>query len=186
MKRLLLLSALMQSSIYATQVVADGESLRCQEYRLHQEVRLYKDPSLFLPQLSQIYADPVAGWDELMKENPLVMTIRGSVQLMKLGPEREFKNFGPISRIYELVDPRFRVQKPGLTNLPKTSKKNPDVNAMILPIKICSQDSYNDTMGFVLSSELKRAQMESEDKVSLPPSGHPNPIPKLRKAPSWD
>lgn len=171
-----ILSFLVVGVAFSAEIVTENQKLVCQEFRLNQEVRVYKDPSLFLPQLSQIYADPATGWDELMKESPIVTTVKGAVQLMKLGPAREFKNFGEIAKLYELVDPRFREVK----------KSPSDKSPMILPVKICSSDAYNDTMGFVLSADLEKSQSYAGEHAGLPPSAHPNPVPKLRKAPYWE
>lgn len=164
---------------HAAHIVSEIPHVSCQEVKLYKELKIYKDPSLFLGNLSEIYADPSVGWEKLMKENPLLTTIKGTVNLMKLGPERDFKNFGAIARIYEVADPQFR--HVGKEEAKGAVPKDPK----IVPVKICA-DAYAETMGFVLVSDLKNAQMEEFDPSVLPPSTVGNPIPKLRKAPFWE
>lgn len=160
-------------SSHAATIVSENPHVSCQEMKFYKELKVYKDPSLFLGNLSEIYSDPSVGWERLMKENPLLTSIKGTVQVMKLGPEREFKNFGAIARIYELADPKFRTDHKTL-------------NPKIVPVKFCGGDAYSDTMGFVLVNDLKNAQIEEVEPGVLPPSTVGNPIPKLRKAPYWE
>ena len=75
-----------------------------------------------------------------------------------------------------MVDPKL--------GFPSSSKKkarwlkNPP---MILPVKLCGEDSYQDSLGFVLVSDLDVAQNSVDPSKSLPPSIEPNPIPALRQ-----
>ena len=94
----------------AVQVVSDYEHASCQEFRLVKELRVYKDPSIFVGNLGQMYNDPHQGWASLMNENPVLTTLEGTIHLMKLGSPMEFKNYGVISRLYELADPRFKAK----------------------------------------------------------------------------
>lgn len=171
----IVLSLLILRVAYAAQIVTDGSHAACEEFRFVKELKLFKDPTLFLSNLSVIYQDPATGWESLMHENPLLTTLRGTVHLMKLGPELEFKNFGAIARIYELAEPKLRMSE------------SREKHAKIVPVKVCgSNEPYGDTLGFVLVSDLKSAQIEDQEGASMPPSTLPNPIPKLRKYPYWE
>lgn len=172
---------LVSFTAHAAHIVSENSHLSCEELKIFKELRVYKDPSLFLGNLSEIYSDPSVGWERLMKENPLLTTIKGAVQVMRLGPEREFKNFGAIAKIYELADPQFKKKGEKSSN-PSSNPMNPK----IVPIKICGGDAYGETMGFVLVSDLKKAQVEEFEPGVLPPSTVGNPVPKLRKSPYWD
>lgn len=159
------------------QVITDGSKVVCQEVRLYRELRVYKDPTLFMTSLNALYLDPGLGWESLKREDPVLTTLEGTAFLMRLGAPREFRGFGSIARIYELVDSRFR---PGrATASLESGTKGPRPPAMIVPVKLCG-NSYNDTLGFVLESDLVRAQVEMEgEHLPMPPSVFPNPIPKL-------
>lgn len=174
----ILFLAFIAGQTYGAQIVSENPHVSCQELKLYKDLKVYKDPSLFLGNLSEIYTDPSVGWDRLLKENPLLTTIKGTVQVMKLGQEREFKNFGAIARIYEIADPKFKTAE-------GVGGKKVQQSPKIIPVKICG-DAYGDTMGFVLVADLKNAQIEELDPGVLPPSTVGNPIPKLRKAPYWE
>ncbi len=155
---------------YAVQIEADASRARCRQFHLHQELPIYKDPSLFVGKLSQIYQDPQTGWEELMNENPLLTKMHGDVMLMIIGEPRKFENFGPIAKLYEVADPQFRHRKTGQSKSPE-----------IVSVKACggSSDAYNDTIGFVSFEDLKQAQKKENVSNQLPPSVYPNPVPKL-------
>ena len=150
---------------YAIQVVTDGPNVGCEEIKLSKELRVYKDPTLFVGNLSLIYTDPTLGWEKLMEETPLLTRVGGMVHLMRLGQPREFKNFGAIAKLYELADARFRS---------KTSEHHP----LIVPVRICAE-GYSDSLGFVLKSDLDDAQKAFFEEGSMPPSAGNNPIPQL-------
>lgn len=158
------------------QVITDGSKVVCQEIRLYRELRVYKDPTLFMTTLNALYLDPALGWDSLKREDPILTTLENTAFLMRLGAPREFRGFGAIARIYELVDSRFRT---GRRPASEGDEGKPRAPAMIVPVKICG-NAYKDTLGFVLESDLTRAQVESDgDSAPMPPSVYPNPIPKL-------
>jgi hypothetical protein len=181
--RTLVLSLLFTSISFAAQIVPEVPHVACEEFQLARELKIYKDPTLFLSNLNLIYTDPQAGWESLMVENPLLTSVKGTVRIMKLGNEREFKNFGAIAKIYELAEPKLK---------PKAKTVNGqeiEKSTMIIPIKVCGgqNDPYADTLGFVLVSDLKNAQIEEQvEGGSMPPSTSGHPIPKLRKAPYWE
>src|SRR4051812_16967215 len=86
----------------AIEVITERESSpSCEEFRITSDIRIYKDPSLFLDSLSLILRDPIVGWEKMMRENPLLTTLRGSAHFMRLGPARDFKNFGLVAKLYE-------------------------------------------------------------------------------------
>jgi hypothetical protein len=169
---------------FAAQIVTEAQHTHCEELQLFKDLKIYKDPTLFLPVLSQIYVDPANGWDLLMNESPLLTTLRGTIHVMRLGSPQEFKSFGGISRLYELADSQF-VPKPTPSPEPKKKLSPKDVEELkrgplIVPIKICSE-AYAETLGFVLETDLKTAQVDEREEATLPPSTRTNPIPKLRK-----
>ena len=73
------------SSAYAVDVVVGEHKPTCREIQLNSELRVYKDPSLFLSNAGMLATDPDAGIDSLMDENPLLTTVQRSVRLMVLG-----------------------------------------------------------------------------------------------------
>ncbi len=163
---------------FGFQIVTEGDKTACQEVRLFKELKIYKDPTLFLSVMSLIQQDPQAGWEALSRENPLLTTVKGTVQLAQLGPEREFKNFGAIARLYEVADPRFRLRRETGSD-GRAHLKKP---IAIIPIMLCGEnDPYKNTMGFVPVEDFKLAQVDELSKGEMPPSVYPNPIPKLRK-----
>ena len=166
---LILVAAAWTTEIFSIQVVTDSPNVVCRELKLHREVRVYKDPTLFLSNLNLIYTDPAAGWDALMEESPVLTTLKGEVQLMQLGPPRDFRGFDAIAKLYELAEPRLEVR----------DAKGP---SRIIPVKICGHNQpYTDALGFVLEADVKLAQKEELEGRGLPPSTYPNPIPKLQK-----
>lgn len=176
MKSLLLL--FFPAFLFGTQIIVENSHAFCEEINLKRELKIYKDPSLFLPNLSLIYSNPRKGWKELLNENPLLTSLNGSVHLMRLGPPREFKNFGAIARLYELSEPRFKPK------FKENEKQEREIkNQVIVPIKICGvSDPYSDSLGFVLVSDLNLAQTsEDSENAVLPTSTLGNPIPKLKK-----
>jgi len=181
MKRIIFLCCVLTLSFLkaqGAQVISEFSHSSCEEFRLVRELTIYKDPSLFIGNLGQMYNDPHQGWTELMNETPVLTTLQGTVHLMKLGEPVEFKNFGIISKLYELVEPRLKPNK--------ESKKSKSAHAFgkeitwIIPIKICGS-AYGDSLGFVLISDLKWAQHEEREPGTLPPSIYPNPVPDLNK-----
>ncbi len=175
----------------AIEVIAEaGHSPSCEEFRISRELRIYKDPSLFMGSLSLIYQDPVVGWEKLMGENPLLTTLRGTAQLLRLGPPTEFKNFGFIAKLYESVEPKLRLQEiipraiemkhgPSVKIKPERAKKYSA--AQIVPVMLCGDsDAYRNTMGFVLQSDLTASQLDANGGNILPPSVHSIPEWKSR------
>jgi hypothetical protein len=155
------------------QIVTDGDRASCELVQAHKDLRIFKDPSLFLPMLALLYRDPATGWKELQRENPLLTTVRGPVYLMRLGGPTGFKNYGAIARFYEAIEPRLRMQpqEGGFTG-----------PTPIVPVLLCGEsDAYRNSMGFVIASDLRNVQQEDQREGGLPPSVYPNPIPKLPK-----
>jgi hypothetical protein len=153
--------------VFGVDVVTENGAADCEVFVAHRELRIFKDPTLFLPNISQIMADPKEGWKRLMAERPLLNSFKGSVSLARLGKAREFRNFGVIARLYELVEPRLRLVDE------VTGRRLPSVK--IVPVQICGQG----TLGFVLEEDLRRAQIDEDVELGnvLPPSVYPNPIP---------
>lgn len=155
----------------AVDVVAEqGAHTVCEEFVAHKELRVFKDPTLFLPNLALIQADPKVGWYRLLQETPLLTSfLKGRVRLKRLGEPREFKNFGVIARFYELAEPRLRMREVGEGSLTRAAR--------IVPVQLCGQDN----LGFVLESDLRRASVDDETAGGgMPPSIYPNPVPELR------
>ena len=158
---------------FAIDVVTDGPKTACRVVELYKDLKVFKDPSLFLSAVSTLYSDPVRGWKELRQESPLLTIVKGQIELMEIGPTRNFRGFISIAalmQVYEHAEPKL---KTGAT----------DASARIVPIRLCGglNDPYADTLGFVLESDLEDAQKQSTRTGSLPPSVFPNPVPRLRK-----
>lgn len=165
----LFIGLLLSASLHAAEVVNErGAGESCQEFTIQRELKVFKDPTLFLPNLGLIMADPKVGWYRLMQENPLLMVLTGRVKLTRLGETREFKNFGAIARLYELAEPRLRLVDP-------EAPKQPLVK--IVPVQVCGEG----VLGFVLESDLQKATQGLATTKGLPPSIYPNPIPDWRK-----
>jgi hypothetical protein len=161
----LFLFLLFSASLNAVELVSErGAGSSCQELTVKRELKVFKDPTLFLPNLGLIMADPKVGWYRLMQETPLLMVLTGRVKLTKLGEAREFKNFGVIARLYELAEPRLRLVDPEVSKQPLVK---------IVPVQICGEG----VLGFVLESDLRLATEGLKAEKGLPPSIYPNPIP---------
>ncbi len=161
-----------------TQVLTEYTHVSCEEFALKRELPIYKDPSLFLPFVDLLEKDPKAGWEALSKESPLLTTVKGSQHFMRLGPARDFSNFGDIAKIYEVNDRRFIPRWVHFKNEPAKLK-----NSRIVPVKICGMGAaYTDTLGFILESDLETAlKAEAAENAAMPPSTVGNPIPKLKR-----
>ena len=117
---------------FGVQIVTEGSNLACESFELNKPLRVYKDPTIFLPTLELINSDPQFGWKELFRESPVLTTLSGSVHLMRL-PTREFRNFGAIARLYEFSEPRF------VGRLPEEGMRR--TVPIIVPVKICGGGS---------------------------------------------
>ncbi len=165
------------SEAWPLDLTFDGERGSCQEFHLTKKMTVYKDPSLFVGRLGQLIEDPQRGWEDLMSDNPILTTLEGTVLLMKLGSPVEFKNFGLISKFYELVEPRLKLDNGKKTSSHSTQK--PSKGPLVVPVRLCSS-AYSDSLGFVLVSDFEKALKDDVPPGVLPPSIYPNPIPKLR------
>ncbi len=146
------------------EVVSESKKpLVCEFIPLFQELRVYKDPSLFLPSISLLYVDPIRGWDELRHQRPLMTTFTGSIDLMQLPPEMDFSGLISVAALTEL----YQRAEPKLRN---------SASARIIRVRICegTQGSYADALGFVLVDDLKIASQDTR-KMGLPPSVHTIP-----------
>ena len=165
-------------SVWATQVLSEFEDSKCEEFQLSKPLVVYKDPSLFVGALGEFYNDPQQGWKSLVAETPVLTTLQGTVYLMKLGVASEFRNFGVISKLYELVDSRFTEKKTIAKS--KAGRKETVKRPLVMPIKICGS-AYSDSLGFVLWADFQEAQVFETESGSMPPSVFPNPIPVYKK-----
>ena len=153
MKVLSCLSLFFCLPVLAVDIVTENGAAACKTFTAHRELRVFKDPTLFLPEISRILADPKSGWDRVRNESPLINTFKGEVSLAQLGKPREFKNFGVIARLYESADSRLKLVDP------ETGERSP---VRIIPVQICGQD----TLGFVLEEDLKRAPVDEEAEMN--------------------
>lgn len=176
-----LLSFWLGTAAFAVEVVTE-RGATCEEYRLNRDLPVYKDPTLFLSALKEAGGDREAAWNTLMSESPLITTVKGKVSFMRLGPDQSFKNFGVISRLYELYDPRLKVKVQTEKSATGAKAQTKETTPLIVPVMFCgSGDAYSDTLGFVLLKDLQEAQKaRAEAKAGLPPSTFPNPIPEWK------
>ncbi len=177
---LLLFTALVPESAMGVQIVTENPAVYCEELHLAKPINVYKDPTLFMGNLSLIYSDPQLGWERLMEENPLLTRVQGLVRIMKLGPPRYFRNFGGVAALYEAADPRFRIAPLKPRNMPGLTVSPIATGPEIIPIKICGQgDAYTDSLGFVLTADLEAGLPEGMGPgQTMRPSTLGNPIPK--------
>lgn len=182
----LLFGVFTSQAFSAIEIITERDtSPACEEFRLNRDIRIYKDPSLFLESLSLVLRDPIVGWEKMMRENPLLTTLRGTAQIVRLGPARDFKNFGLVARLYESVEPRLKLQEVPAPEQQKkdgrrghTSARKQFSAARIVPVMLCGDtDAYRNTLGFILQSDLNAAQLDATGNVALPPS--------VRSIPEW-
>lgn len=158
-------------------IVSDMDEVFCEEYLFHKELRVYKDPSLFMELLNDILDNPKLGWKRLLSENPLLTSLQGTTFLMRLGLPRPFKGFGEIAALYEMADPRFKKE------VAESPQKVPVPN--VVPVRVCGLGSaYSETLGFVIESDLEDAQIEEKKNGRRPPTTLGNPILPLDEAPN--
>lgn len=169
-------------SARAVEIITENPNVTCEEYHLSRELKIYKDPTLFRSDLSPRDAD-----DPSLADSLVLTTVSGTIQLMRLGPPREFAGFGPIVKLHELAKLKLHGgRKKSEPRLTKSSPVPDEISPLIIPIKVCGapNDPYLDTLGFVLVSDLRDAQLEEYEPGTLPPSTYPNPIPSLKGAKS--
>jgi hypothetical protein len=168
---LILLFGLGCVPLWAVQIVTDGSNPYCEEVSLLTPLRIYRDPALILESVKLLGLDGSLGWDAMLDESPVLTTLgTGAVHIMKLGKPQPFKHYSEIESVYELADLKLRARDRS------TSKGNP----LIVPIKICGAESYNDTLGFMFVSDWNRSQqlpMTVEGDSTLPPSTLSHPVP---------
>ena len=180
-KKCVVFGALVLSSVpsLGADLVVDDDAkeapLVCEEIPLRRELKVFKDPSLFLPAVALLFVDPAMGWKRLREEPPLLSTFAGSIELMRIGRPTEFKSFisiPAVARMYEREEPKL---------VSPTAQKKNAPSPKIVRVKFCGgpNDAYSDTLGFVLESDLKLAQVEERRASVLAPSVFPNPIPQL-------
>lgn len=157
------------ASAVAAELMVEPQLTHELELELRGELDVYKDPSLFLPQVAEVYRDPDLHWDVLKHEKPHLTTVSGPTCLRKLGPPTRFRDFGLVTRLYEAADPRLRL-----------AGKGPDKgrSPLIVPVQLCGNTRYKDTLGFVLASDLEQALHPPGEAVGMPPSTKGNPIPE--------
>ncbi len=170
---ILLLVSIWASGSFAVELSTPDFKVKRLDLTLYDELSIYKDPSLFLGRFSELYLHERPSWDLLMEESPLLTSVTGKVCLMQLGPATEFKNFGKVSLLYEMAEPRLR-----RVRRDEQQKERPK-NPLIIPVKLCGDTAYNDTLGFVLESDLKQAQKGRFGLGTMPPSTLANEIPPL-------
>ncbi len=174
-----ILGLLLATPTRAVEVVTEGGGT-CEEYRLNRELPVYKDPTIFLSRLKEEYGDKL-GWSGIFSESPLLTTVKGRVNLMRLGPDQPYKSFGFLSKLYGLSDPRLKVSPEAVKNRKgKQLSLIGETAPLIVPVMFCGpSEAYTDTLGFVLKKDLEDAQKARAEAKgsSLPPSTYPNPIP---------
>lgn len=156
----LLLFLVLPSLSLATEI-ATPFRVRLVEFNAKRELNVYKDPSMFLPDLSEIHSDPLSGWESLMENTPLLTTVEGPVCLKQLAAPTPFKNFGLVSYLYQLADSRLRS--------PVSAAAFGEASPMIIAVQLCGEGPYSDSLGFVLEEDLKSVQRGISDG-SLPPT----------------
>ncbi len=139
----------------------------CSEVDLKKELRVFKDPTLFVGILSQIYAEPREGIESLKEESPLRMVVKGKVKV-RFEELQMMHNYGPISKLYEFVEPRLKKSR-----LPNGKDREP-----IRAVTFCGEDADSYSVGFVLEKDLQAALKDDLDLNQMPPSTPGNEIPR--------
>lgn len=167
---------LISNFAFSLDVVTPWDGSACQDYHFSKKVIAYKDPSLFIGSLGLVLDDPQRGWENLMSENPVLTVLEGTVSLIKLGSPFEFKDFGLISRFYELVEPRLKLKVTPKKYL--KDKMNESERPLVVAVRVCNSSPI-DALGFVLLSDFNMALRQEPGLGGLPPSIYPNPVPNL-------
>ncbi|MCB9253866.1 MAG: hypothetical protein H6617_04225 [Bdellovibrionaceae bacterium] len=160
-RRILFLFLLILSVGASATEVATPFKVRRLEINARRELNVYKDPSMFLPDLGEIHADPLSGWESLMENTPLLTTVEGPVCFLQLAAATPFKNFGLVSYLYQLADSRLKS--------PVTAATFGEATPMIVPVQLCGESAYSDSLGFVLEEDLKAVQQARVER-GLPPT----------------
>lgn len=126
----------------------------CVFYKFKEETSIYKDPSLFFKRLSP--SGEGSDWNRLAEESPLLTTVKGKVALQVLDKPRRFRNFGSITQLYRLADPRLRFGS-------RTRASHP----MVVPVQFCGDSAYRESLGFLLEEDLT-AGLPRRRRVRLP------------------
>ena len=144
------------------EIVTGRANAPCRTHTFYRPVPVYRDPSLFLGSFAAYVADPSRGLSQLLRERPLLTKLSGKASLREVGEPRAFRSFPIIQQMYGDVDRRFLS----------------DEALRIVSVVLCGEgEPYRDTLGFVLESDLGKAEWPEE---GLPPSIEPNPIPLWR------
>lgn len=152
---------------FAVDIVNDDPNARCEYVELFEEVRVYRDPSLFLADLQEELT--------LRKHRPrriddIVRTsLNGKVAIIKIGKPYPFKNFSALSRLYEKADPRLKSRAGAKPSL-------------VQDIQVCSEGAENSAVGFVVKEDFEQAKIYRHKEATLPPSV--NEIPVWREGPT--
>lgn len=142
-----------------TAVLRPGGEGVCKPFALQQELRVYKDASLFEESIQEVLEDMES---PRRHDNTLLTTLRGQVSLQILGKPHPIAS--GLAGMYGLK-PEF--DEKGEIQLPK-----------IVPVQVCSTGAF----GFVVEKELQKALQEDTSKrVGLPPSTYPNPVPDFKR-----
>jgi len=175
------LLALAGREVFPAHVVTTIPKPVCEKIDLgrDRELTVYKDPNIFLPNLAMLYQDPTRGANALRREDPVMRREEGgTLWIERLGEPHPFPNFGAISRLYGLRDPRLMPPNGGAVLLPGQGPTN------IVSVRLCGRDAYQDGLGFVVLEDLEFARKDQFVTSGMPPSIEPNPIPKWPRAAS--
>jgi hypothetical protein len=163
------------SELRAIQIVTEDPKLVCEEFQITKELKVYRDPALFISKMKLLAVDPSLGWREIRSEKPVLTSLKGTVHLVRLAPPQPFKNFKAYAELYEMADPGFSPR-------PLTNEGRPDRSPLIVPVKLCGNEGYLDALGFMLKAEFDSAQLDDGEINQLPPSTPRNGIPKFPRS----
>ncbi|MEZ4750071.1 MAG: hypothetical protein R3B54_05425 [Bdellovibrionota bacterium] len=150
----------LSGTLHATEVATPFKAKRL-EFNAKSELNIYKDPSMFLPELAEIHADPLSGWESLQENTPLLTTVEGPVCLIQWAAVTPFKNFGLVSYLYQLADSRLKS--------PVTAATFGESAPLIVPVQLCGGSAYSHSFGFVLQQDLEAVQ-HARVGTGLPPT----------------
>jgi len=140
-------------------------SSQCREYPIYEEVLFFKDPSVWLETVKEVFHDPSKLSEVINRENPVRETLKGMVRLKAINETQIFKNFHWIAGVYQ-------GRYPSLAEFAKREN-----TAFIIQVKKCDAADSDGAMGFILEKQWMKG-LENKKVVGLPPSTLANPVPK--------
>ncbi len=154
-KLILAISLMVTGPSFGVHLVTEGPTLGPERIHIVRKegLRIYKDPYTW-------------DWQDA-ETDPVLTTLKGEVTIERLGPPMNLHSFRYLTRLYEKKLYEMVTPKAARTN--KGDKSHLPGPTRIVFVRILDS-GYADTLGFVVESEFRAAQVEEHRKNRLPPS----------------